>query len=532
MSYVSKTWKTVNIKTRTSGSSAGNVTSYKGVNANWYNNLIDIDIKFQKKVEKYRNMDLTIDISRALDIIGEDISSENADDDDVFVLSYPDGTNKSQLKTSEKTLEAWEGKTQFDYRFFDYVREMLKYGIVIFEVKNDGSLIKLKVDRIKGYVLDEKNEDKVEFYLYDRHGDYKDEQGEDVNKSKIKRATNSQKELEKLPAKKLFIMKIGEGPYGKSVLEDAYRVWRQMVLLEDAIVIYRIVRAPERRVFYIDIGKMPAHKGETYLERIKNKMRQRQIVDTETGSVSSNYNPASMQEDFFLAQSGEGRGSRVETLPGGDNLGRIEDLQFFNKKLALGLRIPPSYLDSYGDQGSEGQHNDGRLGTAYISELRYAGYVKRLQKRISKQIFTNFRIFAKKFGTELPEEMEFSIASPQSFAIYKQNELDNILLNAYQTAEGTSVLSKRESMKRFLQMEEDEIVENEEAKLLEFGIPTTKIKSLPEEVRMNLLYGDSDVARTWLDSQEKIDSEFHSEPPEGEVPVEEPAVEEPPTEPV
>lgn len=520
MSYVSKTWKTVNIKTRMSGNGAGNVTSTGKINPNWYNNLVDIDIKFQKKVERYRNMDLTTDISRALDIIAEDMSSENADDNDVFVIEYPDGTKNTQLKTIQKTLDAWEGKTTFDYRFFDFIREMLKYGIVLFEVNNDGSLIKLKVDRLKGYILDEKDEDKVEFYLYDRNGDYKDEQGEDVNKSKTRNLQNSQNELEKLPVKNLFVMKIGEGPYGKSVLEDAYRAWRQMVLLEDAIVIYRIVRAPERRVFYIDIGKMPAHKGETYLERIKNKMRQRQIVDTETGDISSNYNPASMQEDFFLAQSGEGRGSRVETLSGGDNLGRIEDLQFFNKKLSLGLRIPPSYLDSFGEQGSESQHNDGRLGTAYISELRYAGYIKRLQKRVSKQIFTNFRKFAKKFGTELPDELEFFIAPPQSFAVYKQNELDNILLNAYSAAEGTTVLSKRESMKRFLQMEEDEIVENEEAKLTELGIPSNQIKKLPEEVRMNLIYGDADVARTWLDSQETIDDNFSTEPvtPEEEIP--------------
>jgi Bacteriophage T4-like portal protein (Gp20) len=513
MSYISKQWKPVNIKARQSGSSGGSVTSYKGGgNTNWYKSLIDIDVKFQQKVEKYRNMDQSIDISRALDIIGEDISSENADDNEVFVLSYPEETKESQLKTAKKTLEVWEGKTTFDYRFFDFVREMLKYGIVIFEVNRDGSLVKLKTDRIKGYILDPIDEDKVEFYLYDREGDYKDEQGEDVNRSKTKISSNSQKELEKLKKKDLFIMKVGEGPYGKSILEDAYRSWKQMVLLEDAVVIYRIVRAPERRVFYIDIGKMPAHKGETYLERVKNKMRQRQIVDTETGNVASTYNPASMQEDFFIASSGEGRSSRVETLPGGDNLGRIEDLQFFNKKLALGLRIPPSYMDSFGDQGSESQNNDGRIGTAYISELRYAGYIKRLQKRISKQIFTNFRKFAKRFDTELPEDLGFSIASPQSFAIYKQNELDNILLNAYNSAEGTTVLSKRESMKRYLQMDEVEILENETTKLLELGISSKKIKGLPEEIRMNLIYGEADVARTWLDSQETIDKDFSSEP--------------------
>jgi len=494
--YFERTWRPVSGGVKTSGSYSPAASSATGNNS-WYNNLVEFGGQWDERINKYRNMDMTTDITRALDIIAEDISSENADDDSLFELGFEDDVKETQLKTINKTLDIWEKKTQLDYKFYNYAREMLKYGIVLFESKADGSLAKLKTDRIKGYMLDKKDDEKVEFYLYDREGAYKTDNGTEIFKPKTQTRTNAATELEKIPAKKLMILKTCDAPMGESILEKVYRVWKQLQLLEDAVVIYRIVRAPERRVFYIDIGKMPAHKAETYIEKVKNKMRQRQVVTN--GQVESDYNPASTQEDYFLAQSGEGRGSRVETLPGGDNLGRIEDMQFFNKKLALAMRIPPSYLDSFADNESGAQNNDGRLGTAYIAELRYAGYVKRLQKFISKEIFTNFRKFSKKFGTELPDDLEFSIAPPQSFAIYKQNELHTILLNAYSSAEGMESISKREAMKKYLQMEEDEIVENEGSKLMEMGLSEKDVNGMPEEMRMNLLYGDGEAARNWIE---------------------------------
>ena len=490
--YFQRTWKPVSGGVQTSNSYSPAASSSSG-NNQWYNNLVEFGGKWTERIGKYRNMDMTTDITRALDIIAEDISSENADDDSLFELGFEEDIKETQLKTINKTLKIWEKKSQLDYKFFNYAREMLKYGIVLFESKADGSLVKLKTDRIKGYMLDKKDDETVEFYLYDREGTYMTDNGTEIFKPKTTTRSTTEIELEKIPTKKLMILKTNDAPMGESILEKPYRVWKQLQLLEDAVVIYRIVRAPERRVFYIDIGKMPAHKAETYIEKVKNKMRQRQIVNGD-GAVESNYNPASTQEDYFLAQSGEGRGSRVETLPGGDNLGRIEDMQFFNKKLSMAMRIPPSYLDSTAENESGSMNNDGRLGTAYIAELRYAGYIKRLQKFISKEIFTNFRKFSKKLGTELPDDLEFTIAPPQSFAIYKQNELDTILLNAYSSAEGMDQLSKRESLKRYLQMDEEEIVENEFAKLLEMGFAEKVINKLKLEVKMNLLYGDGHLS--------------------------------------
>ena len=121
------------------------------------------------------------------------------------------------------------------------------------------------------------------------------------------------------------------------------KVYKQKELLEDAIIIYRIQRAPERRIFYVDVGNMPSHMAMSFVERVKNEIHQRRIPSQTGGGVNimdTTYNPLSINEDYFFPQTAEGRGSKVETLPGGTNLGEIDDLKYFTNKLFRGLRIP------------------------------------------------------------------------------------------------------------------------------------------------------------------------------------------------
>ena len=186
-------------------------------------------------------------------------------------------------------------------------------------------------------------------------------------------------------------------PFGESVLRAIYRAQKQKELLEDAILIYRIQRAPERRVFYIDVGKMPPQRVKSYLEGIKNEIRQRKIPTAGGGvdQVDSVYNPQSMSEDFFFAQRPDGRGSKVETLPGGQGLGELADLEYFQWKVFRGLRIPLSYMR----EGTDGATaNDGKVGTAYIQELRFAMYVKRLQGYVSRVIDAEFKRYLRQTG--------------------------------------------------------------------------------------------------------------------------------------
>jgi len=499
LGWYEKNWKPVKLKNvgySGGGFSASNRTF------DWYSKLLVNEGKRKSKLDRYDTMDTTVDISRALDVIAEDISSDGADDDKTFMIEFHDESNPKEtlVKTLKSTLNIWEKKTEFDYKFFDYIREMIKYGCVVFKLLPNGSLQKLIQSRIEGYKLSDKDDTIVTHYIYNANGSYTNKNGDVIHGESNK---NNEKEIIKI--ENLLIIKTSDSPFGESILDNIYRVWKQLQLLEDAVIIYRVVRAPERRVFYIDVGKMPIHKAEKHLETTKNKIRQKQI--TRNGEIETDYNPASMQEDFYIAQTGEGRGSRVETLPGGENLGRIEDLQYFNKKLSLGLRIPPSYLDSYSDDVNGAGYSDGRVGTAYIAELRYVGYITRLQKIISKTLYNNFKRFAKKRGVDfkddIMEDLDFIISPPQSFAIYKENELNSVLFNTYSSAESSESFSKKYSLKKYLNMDDIEITSNEDMKLMEMGYSKKEIKKFDEHERMNLVYGDGSA----VEKEEKTQSE-------------------------
>ena len=145
-------------------------------------------------------------------------------------------------------------------------------------------------------------------------------------------------------------------PFGNSILEQIFKVFKQKELLEDSIIIYRVQRAPERRIFKIDVGNMPSHMAMAFVERVKNEIWQRRIP-TQTGGGTSmmdaTYNPLSINEDYFFPVGENNRGSDVTTLPGGQNLGEIDDLRFFTNKLFRGLRIPSSYLPTGPEDGTQ-----------------------------------------------------------------------------------------------------------------------------------------------------------------------------------
>ena len=133
-------------------------------------------------------------------------------------------------------------------------------------------------------------------------------------------------------------------PYGSSVLESARRIWRQLILIEDAMLVYRVIRAPERRVFYIDVGNVPPEDVSNYLEQAQTSLKRNQIVDKNNGQVDLRYNPLSVDEDYFLPVRGGDTGTRIDTLAGGQNTSAIEDVEYIQKKLFAALKIPRAYL--------------------------------------------------------------------------------------------------------------------------------------------------------------------------------------------
>jgi len=256
-------------------------------------------------------------------------------------------------------------------------------------------------------------------------------------------------------------------PFGNSLLETVFKVFKQKELLEDAIIIYRVQRAPERRIFKIDVGNMPSHMAMSFVERIKNEVHQRRIP-TQTGGgqnmMDATYNPLSTNEDFFFPVTADGRGSTVETLAGGSNLGEITDLHFFTNKLFRGLRIPSSYLPTGLDDGTTQQNtfSDGRVGTALIQELRFNQYCMRLQRLIAEKIDQEFKVYMRWKGINIDSNLfQLRFREPQNFAAYRQVEVDTARISTFTQLESFPYLSKRFLMTRYLGMTEEEVKENE-----------------------------------------------------------------------
>jgi hypothetical protein len=272
-----------------------------------------------------------------------------------------------------------------------------------------------------------------------------------------------------IDAKNVVHISLSEGldnnyPFGNSLLESVFKVYKQKELLEDAIIIYRIQRAPERRIFYVDVGNMPAHMAMSFVERVKNEIQQRRIPSSTGGGanvIDASYNPLSVNEDYFFPQTAEGRGSKVETLPGGTNLGEITDLRFFTNKLFRALRIPAAYLPT-GIEESANTVADGKVGTAYIQELRFNEYCKRLQSMVVETFDEEFKVWLYKSGINIDNSLfELKFNTPQNFAAYRQAEMDTARVSVFQSLQEMPHLSKRFALKRFLGLTEEEIKENE-----------------------------------------------------------------------
>jgi hypothetical protein len=254
-------------------------------------------------------------------------------------------------------------------------------------------------------------------------------------------------------------------PFGVSILEPIFKVFKQKELLEDSIIIYRVHRAPERRVFMIDVGNMPPHKARQYLEQVKYEVQQKRVPNKKadgSGVVDAAYNPMSMLEDYFFAQTADGRGSKVDTLPGGENLGQIDDLRYFNNKLLRGLRIPSSYLPTGPDDGSA-VYNDGKVGVAYIQEYRFAKYVERLQRQIQEDLDKEFKMFLKHRGIEIDSSIfNIELNKPLNFSTYKDLQLDTERAQLYGQVAAVPHLSNQFKLKKYLGLTEQELKENEE----------------------------------------------------------------------
>ena len=201
-----------------------------------------------------------------------------------------------------------------------------------------------------------------------------------------------------------------------------------------------------------------------FVERVKNEIHQRRIPSQTGGGqnvIDSAYNPLSINEDYFFPKTADGKGSDVTMLEGGKNIGEIDDLKYFTNKLFRGLRIPSSYLPT-GQDDSQSNFNDGRVGTAYIQELRFNKYCERLQSLITEVFDTEFKMYLNAKGMNIDSSLfELAFNPPLNFASSKQASIDAERINTFNTIQAIPFVSKRFALKRFLALTDEEVAENE-----------------------------------------------------------------------
>lgn len=668
----------------------------RGIYNNYSNYLPDVYSGSPHRIERltqYDTMDNDSEVNAALDILAEFTTQPNKENGTHFNLAFTARASATEVTVLKEYLQKWTSIQKFGTRMFRTFRNTFKNGDSFF-IRDPETFEWMYVDpsKVVKIICNESEGKKPEQYIIrDLNLNFMElvttQISQTVNQPRSATSPSSSTaatsagfnggsqyarngsrfELSAgefaIDAKHVIHLSLSEGldnnyPFGNSLLESVFKVYKQKELLEDAVIIYRVQRAPERRVFYIDVGNMPAHMAMGYVERVKNEIHQRRIPSATSGSTSaidSAYNPLSIGEDYYFPQTAEGRGSKVDTLPGGcfdmntkvplvdgrvlsiaeiskvmengetvrvysidpstgtvapgivswagitndsanvvklnlsngksvictpdhrfptsnagiifaedlneshalyplarkwrfsdgeltenvfdsyskqwvpfdtyvscrglvsallhtiykesdpksvyvtsveymdqpievgtltidkyekehgfhtfgldvgiftcnSSLGEIDDLRYFTNKLMRALRIPSSYLPTGADD-SQGQFNDGRVGTAYIQELRFNKYCERLQQLLLPNFDTEFKYYINAKGVNIdPDLFSLRLQPPQNFASYRQAELDNQRIGTFSQIVNMPFISKRFALERFLGLTKEDIAENE-----------------------------------------------------------------------
>ena len=472
---------------------------------NYMSRLPEVYTGHPNRIERYNQyemMDVDAEINACLDIIAEFSTQKNDHNKTPFNFEFRDEPTPHEMDLLSKQLQQWCKLNEFDTRMFKMFRNVIKYGDQVFVRDPENfklywvdmvKVIKVIVNESEGklpeqYVIKDLNinlqnltvaqKTNTDFAANPTTGLGGTGGGGGAGgggytvpsmpyNTSGSRFTLGQAESA-IDSNHVVHLSLTEGldrfwPFGQSILENIFKVYKQKELLEDAILIYRVQRAPERRMFKIDVGNMPSHLAMAFVDRIKNEIHQRRIPSVHGGQsvVDATYNPLSMNEDYFFPVTAEGRGSSIEVLPGGQNLGEIDDLKYFNNRLARGLRVPSSYLPTGPDDNTT-PLNDGRVGTAMIQEFRFNQYCERLQNYVCQKLDDEFKLFLRWRGFNIDTQMfDITFNPPQNFAAYRQSELDTARVSTFQGMEAFPYISKRFALERFLGLTEEEINKNE-----------------------------------------------------------------------
>jgi hypothetical protein len=410
----------------------------------------------------YRAMDMSPEVSAALDIITDETVTRDERGDILSIYSEND-----RIKTVLKDL--FHGRLNIEYNLTFWIREMIKFG---------DAFAKLEIDQQEG-IYDVRMLPVAEIHREEAFDG-------NVNSSRFKWDINNMYFEEFQIAHFRLVSDGTKLPYGRSVLDPARKLWKQLQLAEDAMLVYRIIRAPERRVHYIEVGNLESADVQQYVERIKRELKKSPIVDQKTGQMNLKYNPLTMEEDYFLPIRGD-KSSRIETLPGASNLGEIQDVEYLQNKLFAALKVPKPYLNY-----AESMPGGSALSQA---DLRFSRTINRIQENVIIELrrIANVHLFLLGFEDDM-DNFDLKLTNPSTQQELLKLETMKARLEVFKemyTAEPTSPVSYTWAMEFVMGFSKAEIKQILRQKKVEKKM-FSEIETAPEEYMQTGIFSDID----------------------------------------
>ena len=360
------------------------------------------DIARKELFRDYELMDADPIISSALDIYCDESTVDNVENRILKIKT-------DNPKVAKILHNLFYDVMNIEFNLWSYIRNMTKYGdfylhldiLDKYGVVNVKPLSVYEVNRMEGH--DASNPKLVQFQL------------EEYNE--LSRSSKPGKMYENYEiAHFRNLADTNYLPYGKSMLEGARRVFKQLTLMEDAMLIHRMMRAPEKRVFKVDIGNIPPNEVDNFMQQIINKMKKIPVIDQKTGEYNLKYNMESITEDYYLPVRGGDSGTNIDTLPGLTNEGAIDDVEYLRNKMMAALKIPKAFLGYEEQVGSKA--------TLAAEDVRFARTIERLQKIIVAELEKIAIVHLYTQGFEDAELINFELELTNPSMIHQQEKLE------------------------------------------------------------------------------------------------------------
>jgi hypothetical protein len=479
--------------------SASSLQVFKRAHSDVYNSTLSAYGSYDRmaRYSDFSEMEATPEISSALDIYAEETVSPDASGS---ILSI----HSDNRKIKELLDNLFYDVINVDFNMVMWIRNLCKYGdfFLFNDVSPDLGIVNVypipiaEIEREEGF------------------------DPEDPSAVRFRWVTQGNRVLENWQVSHFRLL--GNDaflPYGSSVLEGARRIWRQLVLIEDAMLVYRVIRSPDRRVFYIDVGNIPPENVADYLEQAQSSLKRNAVVDKTTGRVDLRYNPLSVDEDYFLPVRGGESGTRIDTLAGGSNTTAIEDVEYIQKKLFAALKIPKAYLGYDEDIGAKA--------TLAQEDIRFSRSIQRIQKTVIAELnkIAIIHLYSHGFSDEDLLDFELKLSNPSSVAQQQKLELIRSKFEiAGQAPEG--MVDREWIRKHILDLSDEDIKRIEYGKkvdklsdmaLEQVQLPTNDLEDQEGSEQQGGLEQDADLGGGGVGGGGGLESLFAGEVKDGEV---------------